>query len=80
MSDKPMFNMRPNHIDFDEIRRTAKSLDEATVLLTPDLKEFLNKWKRVKSNNKLVVVPTNQMAQRLGANPGPLPPIRPKTR
>jgi hypothetical protein len=58
MSDKPvinpLLNVRPYHIDYDEIRRTAKSLDEATVLLTPDLKEFLNKWKMVQRNNKLV--------------------------
>jgi hypothetical protein len=56
----------PEHIDLDEIRRTAKNMDEATVPLTPELSQFLDRWRMARMNNKRVVGPANRLAQSFG--------------
>jgi hypothetical protein len=68
----------PEHANLDEVRNSAKSLEEATMPLTPDLKQFLDRWRMALMNNKRVVGPINKFTQKVGLDPRNPPGATPK--
>jgi len=41
-------------IDFDNIRRNAKDLHEASIIIRPDIQAILDRWKTSHNNNRII--------------------------